>query len=144
VSRVGAAAQAKAVKKLAGPLKFELAQYRDLEAFQAFAADMDEETIHTLHRGAVLTELLQQRPRDPYPLHFQILLMYAGMKGFLDKYTIEQVKFFKDFLYQFSNKTNILIDLNLNAELNDVWFSLFFSSACFTFEESFIAQNKKN
>jgi F0F1-type ATP synthase alpha subunit len=95
---VGSAAQVKSMKEIAGTLKLELAQFREVESFASFASELDETTQHTLFRGLRLIELLKQKQASPLPADIQILLIYSGMKGYLDKLTIESVVSFKVFL----------------------------------------------
>ena len=84
VSRVGGAAQTKAMKKVAGRLRLELAQFRELAAFAQFASELDEGTQKRIERGRVLTELLKQPERAPLPFEKQVVLMYAGTNGYFD------------------------------------------------------------
>ena len=91
VSRVGSAAQTKAMKKVAGSIKLELAQYREMEAFSQFASDLDASTQKLLARGARLTELLKQAQNSPLSVAEQVLSLYAGTKGYLDGINISDV-----------------------------------------------------
>jgi proton translocating ATP synthase F1 alpha subunit len=91
VSRIGSAAQVPAMKKVAGSLKLELAQYREVEAFVSFAADLDESTLQTLARGARLVEILKQKQYSPLTVPQQVTLIYAGLSGSLDKEPVEKV-----------------------------------------------------
>lgn len=91
VSRIGSAAQVKAMKQVAGSLKLSLAQYREVEAFVSFAADLDEDTLQTLTRGVRLVELLKQKQFSPLSVEEQISILYAGLGGFLDKQPAEKV-----------------------------------------------------
>ncbi|MBI2053224.1 MAG: F0F1 ATP synthase subunit alpha [Candidatus Sungbacteria bacterium] len=91
VSRVGSAAQTKAMKKVAGRLRLELAQFRELAAFAQFASELDEGTRKRIERGRVLTELLKQAELSPLPFEYQVVLMYAGTQGFLDDVPPAQV-----------------------------------------------------
>ena len=84
VSRVGSAAQIKAMKQVAGSIKLELAQYREMEAFSQFASDLDASTQRLLARGARLTEVLKQGQFNPYPVEDQVVAIFAGVKGYLD------------------------------------------------------------
>ncbi|WP_184043569.1 F0F1 ATP synthase subunit alpha [Roseospira visakhapatnamensis] len=84
VSRVGSSAQVKAMKKVAGSIKLELAQYREMAAFAQFASDLDVATQRLLNRGARLTELLKQNQYSPFPVEEQVVSIYAGTKGYLD------------------------------------------------------------
>jgi F-type H+-transporting ATPase subunit alpha len=95
VSRVGSAAQIKAMKQVAGSLKLELAQYREVEAFAQFGSDLDASTQHTLNRGARLIELLKQNQYVPMPIEYQVIIVYAGMRGFLDKVAISNIAKFE-------------------------------------------------
>ena len=85
VSRVGSAAQIKAMKQVAGTIKLELAQYREMAAFAQFASDLDASTQALLSRGARLTELLKQGQYTPYPVEEQVVVIFAGVNGFVDK-----------------------------------------------------------
>jgi len=96
VSRVGSAAQRKAMKQVAGTLKLELAQYREMAAFAQFGSDLDAATQYLLNRGARLTELLKQKQYVPLPFQEQVVLIYAGTRGFLDKLQISEVGPFLD------------------------------------------------
>ncbi|MDZ4691219.1 F0F1 ATP synthase subunit alpha [Terricaulis sp.] len=91
VSRVGGAAQVKAMKQVAGPLKGELAQYREMAAFAKFGSDLDSATQRLLSRGARLTELLKQPQFSPVPVEEQIVLIYAGTRGYLDKVAVADI-----------------------------------------------------
>jgi proton translocating ATP synthase F1 alpha subunit len=129
VSRVGSAAQVKAMKEIAGTLKLELAQYREVESFASFASELDEATQHTLFRGLRLIELLKQKQGSPLRANIQILLIYAGMKGYLDKLSLTQVIEFKVFLIDYIKNTNILKEFNILNPINHKVFSMFFNSA---------------
>jgi F-type H+/Na+-transporting ATPase subunit alpha len=99
VSRVGGNAQVKAMKKVAGNLRLSLSQYRDLEAFAAFASDLDAASRAQLDRGARLVELLKQPQYDPFPVENQVVSIWAGSNGYLDDVPIEDVSRFEhDFL----------------------------------------------
>jgi F-type H+-transporting ATPase subunit alpha len=91
VSRVGSAAQIKAMKQVAGRIKLELAQYREMAAFAQFASDLDASTQRLLNRGARLTELLKQPQYHPMPVEMQVCVIYAGVHGYLDRIPVEQV-----------------------------------------------------
>lgn len=101
VSRVGSAAQPKAMKQVAGKLKLELAQFAELEAFSQFASDLDQATQNQLARGQRLRELLKQAQASPLSLEDQVASIYAGTNGHLDKFQVEQVKPFLIGLRQF-------------------------------------------
>ena len=91
VSRVGSAAQTKAMKKIAGPVKLELAQYREMAAFAQFASDLDASTRQLLDRGVRLVELLKQGQYSPLTVSEQVVSIYAGVKGYLDKIDVKDI-----------------------------------------------------
>ncbi|MCW5774712.1 MAG: F0F1 ATP synthase subunit alpha, partial [Rhodospirillaceae bacterium] len=95
VSRVGSAAQIKAMKQVAGTIKLELAQFREMEAFAQFASDLDAATQKLLARGARLTELLKQDQYTPLPVEEQVVSIFAGVKGFLDNVNLRDVSRFE-------------------------------------------------
>jgi F-type H+-transporting ATPase subunit alpha len=101
VSRVGGAAQIKAMKQVAGKLRLELARYRELEAFAQFAADLDPATRAQLERGRRLMELLKQPPYNPIPVEKQIVALFAAVNGYLDDIPVEAVTKFERELYAF-------------------------------------------
>ena len=96
VSRVGSSAQTKAMKKVAGKIKGELAQYREMAAFAQFGSDLDASTQRLLNRGARLTELLKQPQFSPLKMEEQVAVIYAGVNGYLDKLPVNQVRAFED------------------------------------------------
>ena len=98
VSRVGSAAQIKAMKQVAGSIKLELAQYREMEAFSQFASDLDAATQRLLARGARLTELLKQPQYSPLPVEEQVVAIFAGVRGFLDDIEIAVIGDFEQSL----------------------------------------------
>ncbi len=95
VSRVGGNAQIKSMKKVAGTLKLDQAQYRELEAFAKFGSDLDAATKSVLDKGARNVEILKQREGDPYPVEKQIAIIYAGTKGLLQNVPVNKVKEFE-------------------------------------------------
>ncbi|WP_341705299.1 F0F1 ATP synthase subunit alpha [Ferrovibrio sp.] len=95
VSRVGSAAQIKAMKQVAGSIKLELAQYREMAAFAQFGSDLDASTQRLLNRGARLTELLKQAQYQPLPVEEQVVSIYAGVKGYLDKVAVNAITRFE-------------------------------------------------
>ncbi|WP_104092416.1 F0F1 ATP synthase subunit alpha [Arthrobacter sp. GMC3] len=116
VSRVGGAAQVKAMKKVAGTLKLELAQYRDMQAFAMFASDLDAATKQQLTRGARLMELLKQGQYAPFPVENQVVSIWMGTNGYLDNVPVEDVlRFETEFLDHLRHRTSILTTL---AETN--------------------------
>jgi|TARA_B110001452_G_scaffold260793_2_gene258722 F-type H+-transporting ATPase subunit alpha len=96
VSRVGSAAQTKAMKKVAGSIKLELAQYREMAAFAQFGSDLDESTQKLLNRGAKLTELLKQDQYSPLTVGEQVISVYTGVKGYLDDVELNNIKLFEN------------------------------------------------
>ena len=96
VSRVGSAAQTKAMKKVAGRIKGELAQYREMAAFAQFGSDLDATTQRLLNRGARLTELLKQPQFSPLKMEEQVVVIYAGVNGYLDPLPVNRVRAFED------------------------------------------------
>ena len=101
VSRVGSSAQTKATKKVAGKIKGELAQYREMAAFAQFGSDLDAVTQRLLNRGSRLTELLKQPQFSPLKMEEQVAVIYAGVNGYLDKLALPQVRPFEDGLLAF-------------------------------------------
>ena len=110
VSRVGSAAQIKAIKQVAGTLKLELAQYREVAAFSQFGSDLDSATQHLLNRGSKLTELLKQNQFSPLTIEQQVCVLFCGVKGFLDKLNLNQINRFEiEFLASLDNKGSFLL-----------------------------------
>jgi len=106
VSRVGGAAQIKAMRQVAGSLKLDLAQYRELAAFAQFGSDLDKATQAQLSRGQRLVEVLKQKQFSPLPFSKQILVIFAGTNGLLDDLAIDQVRDFEAELYRYVETTN--------------------------------------
>jgi F-type H+-transporting ATPase subunit alpha len=106
VSRVGGSAQIKAMRQVAGTLKLELAQYRELAAFSQFGSDLDKSTQAQLNRGKRLVELLKQGQFEPLPFSKQILIIFAGTSGALDDLPVEQVRDFEKEMYKYVETTN--------------------------------------
>ena len=121
VSRVGGNAQNKAMRKVAGPLKLDLAQFRELKAFSKFGSDLDKATQQSLTRGARLTEVMKQRQYEPIPVEKQIALIWTATKGYLDGYPLNAInKFEKEFFeYIELNHKDLLIDIVEKKELSD-------------------------
>ncbi len=92
VSRVGSDAQTKAMKKVAGKLRLEFAQYRELAAFAQFGSDLDEATQKQIRRGSRLTEIMKQGQYEPFPFEYQVVAIYAGVNGYLDDVPLEKIK----------------------------------------------------
>jgi F0F1-type ATP synthase alpha subunit len=104
------------MKQIAGSLKLELAQFREVEAFASFGADaLDETTRQTLNRGARLVELLKQKPYRPYTLLLEIILVFAGTKGFLDRLAVNKIAAFKEILLKVVSTTQKTAVLNINT-----------------------------
>jgi len=101
VSRVGGAAQIKAMRQVAGRLRLELAQYRELAAFAQFGSELDKTTQRILHRGARLVEILKQPQYQPLPVEKQICILFAGTRGFLDEMPLEVIGQYEKELYEF-------------------------------------------
>ena len=120
VSRVGGAAQTKAMKKVSGTLKLELAQYRSMEAFAMFASDLDDATKAQLTRGSRLTELLRQSQYTPYAVEEQVVSIWAGTSGHLDDIEISDVlRFEEGFIEYLRHKTSVLTDIASSGKLED-------------------------
>lgn len=98
VSRVGSAAQPKSMRSVAGSLKLELAQYREVEAFSSFGSELDETTQHILVRGARIIEILNQAPNDPLDALVQIIFVFAATKGYLDRAGVDKIADFKKYI----------------------------------------------
>jgi F-type H+-transporting ATPase subunit alpha len=130
VSRVGGSAQIKAMRQVAGSMKLELAQYRELAAFAQFGSDLDKATQNQLNRGQRLVEVLKQKQFSPLPFSKQILIIYAGTSGFLDDLPVDQVRDFEAELYKYVDATNPavlrtimekkILDDNLKAEMTKI------------------------
>jgi proton translocating ATP synthase F1 alpha subunit len=119
VSRVGSAAQVKAMKMIAGSLKLELAQYREVEAFSQFGSDLDATTQYILNKGSKLIELLKQDQYLPLPIEVQMILIYAGMQGFLNQFNVKYILNFskiitENLLKLYNSHYYILSDLQVN------------------------------
>ena len=121
VSRVGSAAQTKAMKKVAGSIKGELAQYREMAAFSQFGSDLDASTQKLLARGERLTELLKQGQFSPLASEEQVILLYAGVNGYMDTIEVNQISEFEDQLMETIKKdyANILDDIRSSNTLSD-------------------------
>jgi F-type H+-transporting ATPase subunit alpha len=120
VSRVGGSAQIKAMRQVAGTLKLELAQYRELAAFAQFGSDLDKATQAQLNRGKRLVEVLKQGQYEPLPFSRQILIIYAGTNGYLDDLQVEQIREFEAELYKFVDSMNAkLLDTIMEKKVLD-------------------------
>ena len=116
VSRVGSSAQIKAMKQVAGSIKLELAQYREMAAFAQFASDMDASTRQLLERGARLTELLKQPQYSPMPVEEQVVVLFAGVNGYLDKIALTDIGRFESGLLDALRGSGKEILDNIRAE----------------------------
>ncbi len=121
VSRVGGAAQIKAIKQVAGTLRLDLAQYRELQAFAQFASDLDETSRKQLERGQRMVEVLKQPPYSPLPVEKQIIIIYAGANGYLDDIDAGSVTKFEAELYPFieAKYPSIFEDIRTKQKIDD-------------------------
>jgi F-type H+-transporting ATPase subunit alpha len=121
VSRVGSSAQTKAMKKVAGRIKGELAQYREMAAFAQFGSDLDAATQRLLNRGARLTELLKQPQFSPLKMEEQVVVIWAGTNGYLDPLPVSKVREFEEGLLSLmrSKHTDILNTIRDTGDLSD-------------------------
>jgi F-type H+-transporting ATPase subunit alpha len=121
VSRVGSSAQTKAMKKVAGKIKGELAQYREMAAFAQFGSDLDATTQRLLARGSRLTELLKQAQFSPLKMEEQVAIIWAGTNGYLDPLPLERVRGFEEGLLSLLRTKNadILEDIRKTNDLTD-------------------------
>jgi len=121
VSRVGSAAQTKAMKKVAGSIKLELAQYREMAAFAQFGSDLDASTQKLLNRGSKLTELLKQDQYSPMPVAQQVIAVFSGVKGFLDDVEISDIKSIEKQIYEEVKSINpeIIDSINNTGKLDE-------------------------
>jgi proton translocating ATP synthase F1 alpha subunit len=108
VSRVGSAAQVETMKRIAGSLKLELAQFREIESFAQFGSDLDDSTKHLLNRGKKLTEILKQSQYAPLSVDKQIFLLYAGVKGFLDRIEVSKILDYETGLHRVMDSSSVL------------------------------------
>jgi F-type H+/Na+-transporting ATPase subunit alpha len=121
VSRVGGAAQVKAMKQVAGTLRLDLAQYRELAAFAQFGSDLDKATQRKLNRGARLVELLKQPQYQPQPVQEQVSILYAGTRGFMDDIPVEDVRKFETEFLDFlrNSKSDVLNAIKTKKVIDD-------------------------
>jgi len=121
VSRVGGAAQIKATKQVAGTLRLDLAAYRELQAFAQFASDLDEYSRNQLERGTRMIEVLKQPPYSPVPVEKQVIIIYAGVKGYLDSIPADKVTKFEQDFYPFieAKYSGILDTIRESKKLDD-------------------------
>jgi len=121
VSRVGSAAQTKAMKKVAGSIKLELAQYREMAAFAQFGSDLDATTQKLLNRGSKLTELLKQDQYSPMTVAQQVIAVFSGVRGFLDKVELSKIKNLEKQIYEEVKSSNpeIIDSINNTGKLDE-------------------------
>ena len=121
VSRVGSAAQTKAMKKVAGSIKLELAQYREMAAFAQFGSDLDASTQQLLNRGSKLTELLKQKQYSPMTVEEQVISIFCGVKGFLDDIELKDIAEFESKILEKCRNENsdILVSIKSTGNLDD-------------------------
>jgi F-type H+-transporting ATPase subunit alpha len=121
VSRVGGSAQIKAMRSVAGTLRLDLAQYRELAAFAQFGSDLDPATQKQLNRGRRLTEILKQPQYQPLPVEKQVAIIFAATNGLLDTVPVEKVRAYETELYRFleTQRPQVLTDIREKKVLDD-------------------------
>jgi F-type H+-transporting ATPase subunit alpha len=121
VSRVGGSAQVKAMRQVAGSLRLDLAQYRELAAFAQFGSDLDKATLNQLNRGRRLVEVLKQPQYQPLPVDKQVVIIYAATNGYLDNVAVEQARDYEVELYKFldTRRAQLLSQISEKRELSD-------------------------
>ncbi len=141
VSRVGGAAQIKATKQVAGTLRLDLAQYRELQAFAQFASDLDEVSRKQLERGQRMVEVLKQPPYSPLSAEKQALIIFAGNEGYLDDLAVSSVVKFEADLYPFveASYPQILENIRLSSKIDDETMALM-KKAIEEFKSTFVAE----
>ena len=141
VSRVGGAAQIKATKQVAGTLRLDLAQYRELQAFAQFASDLDEVSRKQLERGQRMVEVLKQPPYSPLGAEKQALVIFAGNEGYLDDISANAVVKFEADLYPFveAQYPQILENIRATSQINDETKALM-KKALEEFKSTFVAE----
>jgi len=121
VSRVGGSAQVKAMRQVAGTLRLDLAQFRELAAFAQFGSDLDKATLNQLNRGRRLVEVLKQPQYQPLTVEKQVAIIYAATNGYLDAVPVEQVRAYESELYKFldTRRSQLLSSLNEKKQIDD-------------------------
>jgi len=121
VSRVGGSAQVKAMRQVAGSLRLDLAQYRELAAFAQFGSDLDKATLNQLNRGRRLVEVLKQPQYQPLAVEKQVVVIYAATNGFLDSIEVDRVAAYETALYQFldTRRAQLLASLGEKKQIDD-------------------------
>jgi len=140
VSRVGSAAQVKAMKQICGSLKLELAQYREVAAFAAFGSDLDAATVNLLNRGVRLIEVLKQSQYKPLSVAEQVLVLFAATKGFLDKVEVSKIAKYEAELIQSTSSSNkaFLDSIEAKGSLDDAMMGQL-DSICSEFTQGFLS-----
>jgi F-type H+/Na+-transporting ATPase subunit alpha len=144
VSRVGGSAQIKAMRQIAGSLRLDLAQYRELAAFALFGSELDKSSQAQLNRGRRLVEILKQPQYQPLPVEKQVLIIFAGTSGMLDDLDVEQCRKFETELYRFldSSQTGLLQEIREKKNLDDQ-LKPKVNSMLREFKQRFVAQHKE-
>jgi len=144
VSRVGGSAQVKAMRQVAGSLRLDLAQYRELAAFALFGSELDKASQQQLNRGKRLMELLKQPQYQPVPVEKQVIIIYAGTQGLLDDLAVEQIRPFESELNRFfdSSQPGLLQEIREKKSLDDQLKGKL-NAAIKEFKERFVAQHKE-
>jgi F-type H+/Na+-transporting ATPase subunit alpha len=121
VSRVGGSAQVKAMRQVAGSLRLDLAQYRELAAFAQFGSDLDKATLNQLNRGRRMVEILKQPQYQPLPVEKQVTIIYAATNGYLDQVPVEHVRAYETELYQYleGSRPQVLSSLSAKKQIDD-------------------------
>src|SRR5271168_1330068 len=143
VSRVGFSAAVKAIKQVAGSLKLDLAQYREMAAFAQFGSDLDASSQRLLARGARLTEMLKQGQYSPLPMEKEVLIIFAAKEGYFDKLTVEQIRPFELGLYTNfdSHHADLLGEIRDQKQISDD-LTKKLKAGLDTYEQAFLADNK--
>jgi F-type H+-transporting ATPase subunit alpha len=143
VSRVGFSAAVRAIRQVAGSLKLELAQYREMAAFAQFGSDLDASSLRLLARGARLTEMLKQGQYSPLPMEKEVLIMFAAKEGYLDKLSVEQIRPFEMGLYTYfdARHADLLAEIRDQKAISDE-LTKKLKAALDAHEQSFLAENK--
>ncbi|MEP6540062.1 MAG: F0F1 ATP synthase subunit alpha [Bryobacteraceae bacterium] len=144
VSRVGGSAQIKAMRSIAGTLRLDLAQYRELAAFSQFGSDLDKASQAQLNRGRRLVEILKQGQYQPLPVEKQVLIIFAGTNAYLDDIPVEQIRAFEDGLYKFVENAHpgLLPKIREKKVLDDEVKGMV-NGALKEFKERFVSEHKK-
>ena len=143
VSRVGGSAQVKAMRQVAGSLRLDLAQYRELAAFAQFGSDLDKQTLSQLNRGRRLVEILKQPQYQPLPVEKQVAIIYAATNGYLDAVAVEDLRQYETELYRFldTRRAQLLSSLAEKKQITDE-INTELNQALKEFNESFAAARK--